>query len=170
MIPIESKRHWLARFLVPELTWKFLLRLALVAALAYLVFGHVWRPMRITGASMEPTYADGSLAFCFLWRYRFRPPTPGEVVAVEFTGHSVMYLKRVVATAGQTVEFRGGQLLVDGQPADEPYVVLPCDWELPPRQVKPGHVYVVGDNRSVPIERHDFGQVAVQRIAGGPLW
>jgi hypothetical protein len=29
---------------------------------------------------------------------------------------------------------------------------------------------VVGDNRSMPIENHYFGQAAMERIMGGPLW
>jgi hypothetical protein len=29
---------------------------------------------------------------------------------------------------------------------------------------------VVGDNRSMPIENHHFGQTSRSRIVGGPLW
>lgn len=81
-----------------------------------------------------------------------------------------MLLKRVVAMEGETVEFRDGKLFVDGKEIDEPYVRYPCNWNLPPRQVEKDSVYVVGDNRSMPLENHVFGQAPIRRIVGGPVW
>lgn len=78
-----------------------------------------------------------------------------------------MLLKRIVALAGETVEFRGGLLYVDGNLIEEPYVRNRSGWELPPRIVTPGHIYVVGDNRGTAINRHRFGEVNVNRIVGG---
>jgi hypothetical protein len=60
--------------------------------------------------------------------------------------------------------------LVDGQAVEEPYVRLPCDWNLPPRVVDEDHLYVVGDNRSMPQAQHVFGQVHRDRIVGRPIW
>jgi signal peptidase I len=146
------------------------LRLGTVAALAYLVFGYVCIPAHIRGGSMEPTYRDGGFTFC--WRPRFwtQPPRPGQVVMVRLTGRRLMYLKRVVATGGSTVEFRQGQLWVNGAPSPEPYLKGPCDWTLSPRVVPDGHVYVIGDNRSMSIEEHTFGSVPVDHLEGGPIW
>lgn len=78
-----------------------------------------------------------------------------------------MLLKRVVALAGETVEFREGGLYVSGILIEEPYVRHRSDWQLPPRRVSPGHVYVVGDNRGTDINRHQFGEVNMNRIVGG---
>ena len=82
----------------------------------------------------------------------------------------MLLLKRVVAFEGETVEFRNGDLYINGIRIEEPYVKYACDWNLPPRKVKKDHIYVVGDNRSMPIEQHKFGQVAKDRIYGAPLW
>ena len=82
----------------------------------------------------------------------------------------MLLLKRIVAFEGETVEFHNGDLYIDGKLLDEPYVKYVSDWNLPPRKVKKGNVYVVGDNRSMPIEQHQFGQVAKDRIYGAPLW
>jgi signal peptidase I len=81
-----------------------------------------------------------------------------------------MLLKRVVAQEGEQVEFRAGRLYVDGEEIEEPYVRFPCNWNLPSRRVEKDCVYVVGDNRSMPIEGHYFGQTSKIRILGGPLW
>jgi len=81
-----------------------------------------------------------------------------------------MLLKRVVAWEGEQVEFYKGKLLVDGRELEEPYVRYPCNWNLSPRRVEKDCVYVVGDNRNMPIENHHFGQTPKRRIVGGPLW
>ncbi len=120
---------------------------------------------------MEPTYRDGTLLFYLPWLPRLRPPSVGDVVMVRMAGRRVMLLKRIVAMAGDTVEFRGGWLYVNGQRREEPYVEYRyCNWELAEREVQPGHVYVVGDNRGMPMDRHYFGRAARKRIIGYPLW
>ncbi len=160
----------LRKFLFPELNRVFWIRLAVVAGVAYVLFGRICIPTRIHGASMEPTFADGSVNFCWCPRYAFSAPAVGDVVVVRLAGTRVMLLKRVVAVAGDTVEFRNGRLLVNDRERNEPYVANPCTWTWPPKEVKPGHIYVVGDNRSMPIDAHRFGQTALNRVVGGPLW
>jgi signal peptidase I len=81
-----------------------------------------------------------------------------------------MYLKRVAGLPGDTVEFRKGALFVNGERQEEPWLRLPCDWERKPQEVEPGFLFVVGDNRSMPIDQHEFGVVLRKRIFGGPLW
>jgi signal peptidase I len=81
-----------------------------------------------------------------------------------------MLLKRIVALEGERIEFRDGKLLIDGKEMEEPYVRYPFQWNLPPRQVEKGNVYVVGDNRKMPMETHLFGQTSIERIMGVPLW
>jgi signal peptidase I len=162
-------RH-LRRFLLPRIDRRYLLRVAGVAVAAYVVFAHVAVPARIKGGSMDPTYRNGRVNFCFRLRYLFAAPRRGDLVMVKFLRGKAMYLKRVVAVAGDTIAFRKGVLLINGQEVDEPYVVNPCDWNLHPRKVASGRVYVVGDNRSMPIEDHSFGSANLKRVKGAPLW
>jgi signal peptidase I len=119
---------------------------------------------------MEPTYHNGSVNFLWKFRYLFSDPKRQDVVAVRFAGNRVMLLKRVIALENETVEFRNGKLFVDEKEIEEPYVHYPCNWNLPPRQVERNYVYVVGDNRNMPIEDHHFGQASMKRILGAPLW
>jgi len=119
---------------------------------------------------MAPTYVTGSFNFCFALRYLFPKPAPSDIVLVQMAEQNVMLLKRIVATAGQSVEFKEGQLFVDGKKINEPYVSGQSDWNIPLTVVKPGHVYVVGDNRGMPAKGHAFGQTSLKRIAGTPLW
>ena len=158
------------QFFFPPLTRKFLIRVSLVALFAYLFFSHLCIPLRIRGSSMEPTYRNGSFNFCWRLRYLFSKPKRHDIVVVRFAGKKVMLLKRVAAMEGEQVEFREGKLLVNRKEIDEPYVRNPCNWNLPPRQVEKGCVYVVGDNRNMLMKYHRFGQTSIKRIVGAPLW
>jgi len=119
---------------------------------------------------MEPTYGHGGINFIWRLGYTFSGLKRYDVVAVRLAGSKVMLLKRVVALGGEWVEFREGKLFIDGKKMDESYVHYPGNWTLPPRQVDKGSVYVVGDNRNMPMESHYFGQTSLSRIVGVPLW
>ncbi len=119
---------------------------------------------------MEPTYRNGSHAFCLRPRYLLTDINRLDIVTIRFTGKSVMLLKRVLALPGDSIEFRGGILYINSEAIDEPYVKHRFSWNLPARQVKPGFIYVAGDNRGTPMSRHHFGQVEIDRVLGGVLF
>ena len=157
-------------FIFPRLTRGFFVRITLVAAVTWAVGTYWLRPMIVDGASMEPTYSAHGFNVCVLTAYRSHPPARGDVVTLKYGGTRYMLLKRVLAFEGETVAFSNGVCVVNGQPLDEPYVVKNSGWNVPPRTVKPGNVYVMGDNRSVPFEVHVGGEIALARVAGRPLW
>ena len=165
-----SEQGFIGKFLFPDLTKGFFIRVIVLVVSAWLFFSYVCIPIKIQGLSMEPMYRDGGFNFILAPAYRFKKHTRGDVVAVRFTGTRVLLLKRIIAFEGERVEFIEGTLYLNGEPFDEPYVKLPCDWDLDPRIVEKGNVYVIGDNRSVPVEAHVFGQTSLKRIAGVPLW
>ena len=159
------------RFLVPTFNRRFFLRLGVLVLVTYLVCSHVIQPAFTDGPSMLPTYRAHQFLPINRLKFRFREPRRGDVVMIRIHGNHVMYLKRIVAVAGDTVEFRTGDLYVNGTRCTEPWAHLtPCDWDLPPRKVADGHVYVVGDNRSMPMDMHLFGSTPASRIIGSPLW
>ncbi|QSH40985.1 signal peptidase I [Lentisphaerota bacterium ZTH] len=156
-------------FCVPSLNGAFLTRLVTIIIAGFLVFNYLLRPCFIKGGSMEPTYPRLGFDFCWRGQYWFSQPKRGDIVIIRFTRNTLL-LKRIVALPGETVEFRQGRLFINGRLLYEPYVKYECDWNLPPRRVKPGHYYAVGDNRSMSISRQKFGQFRKKRIYGGPLW
>ena len=157
-------------FLFPKLTRGFLMRLAGIATAAYVICKFLMLPVVIDGESMLPTYSSRGFNFCNRLAYRWTKPKRGDIVILRYGGTRYMLLKRVIAFSGETVAFEKGVCVVDGKPLDEPYVRLGCDWTLPPRKIAPGHIYVMGDNRSVPAEAHVGGETAAARIVGRPLW
>ena len=159
------------RFFFPKLDARYIRRVAAVGVVCLVFFGFVCRPCVIQGESMRPTYKGFGFTFCWRPIYWVTKPRRGDVAILRMVGNKVFILKRIIALEGDTVEFRDGQLYLNGMKAEEPWETLgPCDWNLPPRTVEPGHVYVVGDNRSMAIEEHIFGQIPASRILGMPLW
>jgi len=118
---MNHKEH-LRRFLFPSLTPRFLLRVLIVALMAYLIFGRIFVPVHIEGASMEPTCRDGGFRFYWRQAYLFSKPKRYDIVTVRFAGQHVMLLKRVIAVEGEKVEFHEGKLFVDGKLIEEPYI------------------------------------------------
>ncbi len=160
----------LKRFLIPDLDRAFAVRVALTALCVAGVCRYIARPVVVDGKSMAPTYPEHGVNLCLLTAFRNRLPERGEVVALRWGGSKWFLLKRVLAFEGETVEFRDGACFVDGEPLDEPYVAFPCDWNLPPRVIRPGDIYVMGDNRSMPAENHVGGEISAGRLAGRPAW
>lgn len=163
--------HWL-RIITFGRNWKLtLLRLAIFIIACFFTFRFVLLPIRVEGISMLPTYRDGSVNFVNRLAYLRHPPQRGDVVAIRLSDPSIlwphiMYLKRVIGLPGETVEFANGQVLINGQPLEEPYEKLDCDWTLPPVKLGPDEYFVVGDNRSMPAEYHKFGKVERDHIVG----
>lgn len=160
----------LQKFLFPDLNQKFFVRILVVAISAFIIFKYILIPFRIRGFSMVPTYNNGGFNFSFTLKYLFTPPKRFDVVTVRFSGNHVMLLKRIVALEGETIAFKKGFLFINSRKIDEPYISKRQPWDLAPRIVKKDHVYVVGDNRNVPMQTHHFGQTPINRITGVPLW
>ena len=169
----ESKSPSLLWILVFGRNLRFTLVRALTLAFtAFIVFRFVLIPARITGSSMEPTYHDGSVNFINLLGYRTHEPRRGDVVGVRFSPRdplslkSPMLLKRVVGLPGELIGFQRGRVTVNGEVLQELYVKFPSDWERHPVQLGPDDYFVVGDNRSMPIEYHTFGIAKREKIIG----
>lgn len=165
----ETGAGVVTEFFLPRLNRGFFLRMLAVTLLAAVVFGFVLIPCVINGESMVPTYPAKGFTFCWRGKYLFGKPKRGDVVILRYADR-VYFLKRIVGLPGDTIEFRNGTLYVNGKAQEEPYVRYISDWNLPPRKVEPNHYYVVGDNRSQPMEQHRFGQVLSSKIAGSPLF
>ncbi|MFU8887519.1 MAG: signal peptidase I [Trueperaceae bacterium] len=163
-----------------------LLRGVLILTLGMAVANFGFTTVGVDGTSMTPTLQHGDRAWVprfetWLVRAGLRDWSPGDVVYfrppgaaprtwIERLTGGPFLIKRVVATAGQTVELRRGRLWVDGAPVDEPYLTSAplAAPSLPPTVVPSGHLFVLGDNRA-PLASRDsraFGPVPLGQVAG----
>ncbi|MBW7574021.1 signal peptidase I [Caproiciproducens sp. AGMB10547] len=109
----------------------------------------------VNGPSMEPNLMDGYKLFTTCVEPTF---TRGDIVVIDAKGTSLdrRIVKRVIATEGQTVDidFHTGIVSVDGMELDESaYIengITKDEYDVPfPQKVPAGHVFVLGDNRTV---------------------
>jgi len=115
---------------------------------------------------MLPNYPENGINFVNCIAYAFHPPQRGDVVAIRYSGRSIMLCKRIVGLPGEVVGFHHGHIEINGETLDEPYVKRPCTWEHAPERLGPDEYYVVGDNRSMDFEQHTKGIADRSRIVG----
>ncbi len=127
--------------------------LAVVFVVMLLIFTFIARPATVDGESMMPTLQNGErLVISNL----FYEPTAGDIVVLcgeadREEGKNL--IKRIIATEGQTIDidFEAGEVYVDGQKLDEPYILEPTYLDEGtefPLTVPEGEIFVMGDNRN----------------------
>jgi signal peptidase I len=166
---LSSEPSWVQVAVVGRKPRRTLLRAAFLAIACFVLFRLVILPIRVEGISMMPTYVDKKVNFVNRLAYLFHGPRRGDVVSIRTTGLSIMYMKRVVGLPGEMIEFRRGQLYVNEQPYQEPYVKYKTSWTLPPRKLGPGEYYLAGDSRSMSPDLHSQGVVSKSKIVGKVL-
>jgi signal peptidase I len=160
----------LSRFVIGMNPRRTMLRALILIAAAYVVFEYVLMPVRGVGVSMQPTIEQGDLLFINRLAYRLRDPEPGDVVAVRVAGRSIVYVKRLLALPGDRVAFIDGVLWRNGAAVDEPYVRERAGWQLPEVTLGADDYLVVGDNRGMPMDQHDFGTSTRDRLIGPKIF
>lgn len=148
---------------------------------AIIVIAVVCDTFVVDGSSMYPTlyggkdnvYTDGDKVVV----NKYKTPQKGDIVVIHPEGQSTM-IKRVVATAGDTVKVVGGVLYVNGAKADTSYLsdknkLMYASYpdtllDMAEFTVKQGHIWVLGDNRLVSHDSRDpkIGQVSLDEVLG----
>jgi signal peptidase I len=139
--------------------------IALIVLLA-LVRIFVAEPFKIPSESMEPTLKPGDQAL--VNKLAGKPPRRGQLIVFHAPRTGDVTLKRVVAVSGDTVGLEDGVLVVDGHKVREPYANTKSidSVYFGPVRVRPGTVFVLGDNRGNSEDSRDFGAVRTDNIIG----
>ena len=132
------------------------------------IFSFFIRLCRVDGQSMEDTLHNNEM---LLVTDVFYTPERGDVIVFHQTGgqNKDIYsfslnepiVKRVIATAGQTVniDFENGIVYVDGEALSESYIKEPTYYNSGafeyPVTVPEGYVFVMGDNRNNSTDSRD---------------
>ena len=145
-----------------------LVALLAIVALGLLLVPLVAEPFRIPSASMAPTIQAGDHVVVDKRAYRDAAPDRGELAVFRAPGAGEVTLKRVIGVPGDQVAIEDGALLVNGRRQTEPYAdPASIDSEFfGPITVRPGTVFVLGDNRADSIDSRDFGAVRTDRLIG----
>lgn len=120
----------------------------------------------IPSASMEPTIKTGDVVLVNAMSYKADSTVRrGDVVVFRYKGNDL--IKRVVATSGDTVDIANGEVLINGEAAQQYYIkddVL-TDGETH-ITVPSGKVFVLGDNRSNSKDSRMIGCISTDDILG----
>ena len=151
----------------PRLT---LIRASALIVSAIVLFGFVLLPVRLHGISMLPTYDDGALNFANRAAYWWREPARGDAVAIRMAGEHVVYVKRIVGLPRERIAIIAGVVLVNDEPLVEPAVVYRAPWNVPAFTLGDGEYFLIGDNRAMAAQNHDFGTTTRARVVGKMLF
>jgi len=170
-----------------------LIETVLLALTIFLVLQFSIQNFKVEGSSMQPTLTEGqyllvnkivyarvnrdSLASLLPFvgddensadqLFAFHTPEAGEVIIFHFPRDpSRDFVKRVIAGPGDRVEILEGQVYVNGDARDEPYITHPDSRTTPEIVVPPGAFFVLGDNRRASNDSRDWGTVPAENIVG----
>jgi signal peptidase I len=151
---VKEKRSGLKDFL--DLVTSMLI--IFIAGLAIREF--VLKPFTVNGKSMEPTLHTNDYLFIDQFSYRFGDPNRGDIVvfippvnATQEREDDKPYIKRVIATPGESIEINSkGEVLVfspEGKVyrVNEEYTQGTSDIIYPKRELEDDEYFVMGDNR-----------------------
>lgn len=147
-----------------------LLTIGAAVALALLLQAYVVKTYVVPTGSMVPTIQLEDRIISNRLAYRFGEPKTGDVVVFQNpTTDGFPLVKRVIATGGQELDIREGDVYIDGEKLDEPWVQPTRRGEdslVEPVQVPEGEVWLMGDNRVGSSDSRVFGTVPADTIYG----
>lgn len=146
---------------------------------------------RVEGQSMEPNIQDNQRLVVEKVSYRLHLPERGDIVVLKPPNWEPLSLderviswfctvlpiectlevpdpliKRVIGLPGEMIEIKDGQVYINGEMLQEPYLKQATFGNTGPRIIAPGHVFVLGDNRGASNDSRSFGEVALANIVG----
>lgn len=155
--------------------WEWIKALLIAGVLALVIRSYVFAPFLVDGESMMPTLLDRERLIVNKFIYFLHTPQPGEIIVFHADAEKD-YIKRVIATEGQTVEMRNDVLYINGEAKEEPYLEqyktdarnkgMLLTEDFGPIEVPKGHIFVMGDNRQNSTDSRYIGPVEVDKVVG----
>ncbi len=172
---------------------------AVALGLALGIQAFLVKPYRIPSESMVPTLDVGQRVLVNRLGSRFSAPDVGDVTVFHPPSGAdslveqkcggepqegqpcprptpqrsdVNFIKRIVAGPGDRISIRGGRVVLNGRPQDEPFARLDAcaegECEFPEEiTVPPDHYFMMGDNRGASDDSRFWGPVPRDWIIGG---
>lgn len=142
-----------------------LIETLLLALIIYWLVDAVVGRVLIDGTSMLPTITAGERLFVNNLAYFFDEPERGDIVVLHSPRYDRNLIKRLIGLPGDHVVIEEGKVRVNDVLLNEPYInadpSYTGDWTLSSEEV-----FVLGDNRNVSYDSHNYGPVSIDNIFG----
>lgn len=140
----------------------------IVVVLVVIIRSFIITPAFVDGVSMEPTLNDNNVILLNKFNYRINDIKRYDVVVVDWNGEKIV--KRVIGLPGEHVEYKEGNLYIDGFNEKENFNHAETnDFKLESigYLTIPGDKYfVVGDNRTDSTDSRVIGLIDKKDILG----
>jgi len=142
------------------------IKIALIASTFALLFTFMFGFIRYQEPAMTPAIKDGDLVI--FYRYNQSGYLPQDVVVLTYEGEK--QVRRVVATAGDTVDITENGLIINGALQQEPEIIQRTERYAEgirmPLTVQEGEVFVLGDSRIGVTDSRIYGCVEIKDTLG----
>ncbi|MBI4037807.1 signal peptidase I [Candidatus Curtissbacteria bacterium] len=146
--------------------FKEIVQTALISlGIFFFVYIFLVQPHRVKGESMVPNFKDGELLLTEKVSYRLYKPERGDVIVFQAPDRKVDFIKRVIGLPGETVEVENGEIFINKEKLEEPYIAQPTEGDMEVT-VGVGEYFVLGDNRGASSDSRVFGVVKKKSIKG----
>ncbi len=141
-------------------TASFILYIAIVFLLTYLVIHYVGQRTQVSGMSMEYTLSDGDNLIVDKISYRFHKPERFDIIVFPYQHEeNTYYIKRIIGLPGETVQIgEDGTIFIDGEELEESYgreAIQDPGAAREPVALADGEYFVLGDNRNASSDSRD---------------
>jgi len=137
-----------------------------IALLLFLVINTISARIRVDGRSMEPTLKSGQFVLVNKLAYKIGSPQYGDIIVFHYPRNPDQeYIKRVIGLPGDLVEIKAGQVFVNDQLIEEPYILNEPTYQDRVR-VPVNALFVLGDNRNNSSDSHTWGAVPLESVVG----
>ena len=138
-------------------------------ALLWFFYTFIAEPFVVDGPSMNPTLQTTERVMVDKLSYRLHTPEKNDIIVFEYQrDRSRHFIKRVIATGGDTIEITGGVVYVNDKPLKEDYILDTTETEYPKIVVPEGTVFAMGDNRNNSADSRtvEVGFISLDSISG----
>ena len=109
---------------------------------------NIVRVTNVVGTSMLNTIHDKDKILLLRHAYKKEGPERGDIVSVKVKDE--LYIKRIIAIPGDTIEIKEGHVYLNNEQLDERFIREPMDISsiTPKIEIPDGKVFIMGDNRN----------------------
>ena len=150
----------------------FLLYVAVVVGITFLIIHYVGQRTYVSGSSMENTLSDGDNLIVDKLTYRFSDPKRYDIIVFPYQYEDNTYfIKRIIGLPGETVQIVDGTIYINGEVLDESYgreVMKNSGMAADPITLGEDEYFVLGDNRNDSTDSRDpsVGKIKRNQIIG----